>query len=95
MSIENSKFVAKKQFPNGVRAIVTGACKRPASVQSLAGALSKQRGKRYTTQKVGNLLRWLQRQGYVTRHGESVHRPTRKAPASNKKAGKNKKRTVH
>jgi hypothetical protein len=93
MSIENSKFVAKKQFPNGVRKIVTGACKRPASVSTLASTLSKQRGKRYTTQKVGNLLRWLSWKGYVARHGDDVDRPKR--PASSKKAGKNKKRTVH
>jgi Fe2+ or Zn2+ uptake regulation protein len=92
MSIE-TRFVARKQFPSGVRKIVTGACKRPASVKSLASTLSKERGKRVAPETVVNTLRWLQWKGYVTRHGDE-ERKTRK-PAVSKRAGKNKKRTVH
>lgn len=89
-------FKARKQFPSGVRKIVTGACKRPASVKSLAGALSKERGKKVAPETVVNTLRWLQWKGYVARHGDDNinTRKPRKA-ASSRRAGKNKKRTVH
>lgn len=65
--VSDTKYVAKKSWPNGVRALVIKALpKGGATAAQVAATVSKTR-KGYGASTALNCLRWLSTQGYVAR----------------------------
>jgi fructoselysine-6-P-deglycase FrlB-like protein len=66
-AVSGTKFVAKKQWPDGVRALVTKALSKSGSTAEQVAATVSKTKKGYAPATALNCLRWLATQGYVAR----------------------------
>jgi len=64
--VSEVRYVAKKQWPSGVRALVTKAAAKASTPTQVASVVAKSR-KGYKASSALNCLRWLSTQGYVAR----------------------------